>query len=61
MALEARVLTTNVPGNIQKTPMPMGMGVEFLEVPEEARRALADQVEAMADRFRIDKQDAGQG
>ena len=61
VALEARVLTTNVPGNIQKANMPMGMSIEFLDVPEEARRALADQVEAMADRFRIDKQVASQG
>ena len=58
-ALEARVLTTNVPGNIQKANMPMGMGVEFVDVREETRRALAQQVEAMADLFRIDKQDAG--
>ena len=58
VSLEAQVLTTNVPGNIQKANMPMGMGVEFLDVPEEARHALAEQVEAMAERFRIDKQDA---
>jgi hypothetical protein len=49
------VATTNVPGNIQKPNLPMGMGVEFTDVSEETRRILAEHVEALADRFRIDK------
>jgi hypothetical protein len=55
VTLEAQVATTNVPGNIQKPNLPMGMGVEFTDVPEETRRTLAEHVEALADRFRIDE------
>ena len=57
VTLAARVVTTNVPGNIQKPNLPMGMGVEFTDVPEETRHALAEHVEAMAERYRIDKPD----
>ena len=55
VTLAARVVTTNVPGNIQKPNLPMGMGVEFTEVPEEARHTLAEHVGAMAGRYRIEK------
>jgi CheY-like chemotaxis protein len=57
VTLEARVVTTNVPGNIQKPNLPMGMGVEFTDVPEETRHALAEHVGAMAGRYRIEKPD----
>jgi hypothetical protein len=53
LAVEAQVATTNVPGNIQKPSLPMGMGVEFTDLSEEARRALTEHVDALADRFRI--------
>jgi hypothetical protein len=49
------VVVTNVPGNLQKTNLPMGMGVEFIDVPDETRRALAEYVEALADEIRIGK------
>jgi CheY-like chemotaxis protein len=55
VTLEAQVVTTNVPGNIQKANLPMGMGVEFTDVPEETRCALAEYVEGLAELFRIDK------
>jgi len=53
--LDARVVVTNVPGNLQKTNLPMGMGVEFIDVPDETRRALAEYAEARADEIRIGK------
>jgi hypothetical protein len=31
----------------------MGMGVEFIDVPEETRRALTEYVESLIDSFRI--------
>jgi hypothetical protein len=55
LTLDARVVVTNVPGNLQKTNLPMGMGVEFTEVPEETRRALAEYVEVLAGEIRIGK------
>jgi len=57
VTLAARVVTTNVPGNIQKPNLPMGMGVEFTDVPEETRHTLAEHVGAMAERYHIDKPD----
>jgi hypothetical protein len=53
VTLEAQVVTTNVPGNIQKAHLPMGMGVVFVDVPEETRRTLAEFVEALAENFHI--------
>ena len=53
LTLEAQVATTNVPGNIQKPNLPMGMGVEFRDVSEKTRQALAEHVDALANRFRI--------
>jgi hypothetical protein len=55
VTLAARVVTTNVPGNIQKPNLPMGMGVEFTDVSEEMRHTLAEHVGAMAERYRIAK------
>jgi hypothetical protein len=55
VTLKAQVATTNVPGNIQKPNLPMGMGVEFEGISEETRRILAEHVQALADRFRIEK------
>jgi len=57
VTLEAQVVTTNVPGNIQKTHLPMGMGVAFVDVPEETRRTLAEFVEALAENIQISKPD----
>jgi hypothetical protein len=57
VTLEARVVTTNVPGNIQKRSLPMGMGIEFTDVSEETRHTLAEHVGGMAERYRIEKPD----
>jgi hypothetical protein len=57
VTLKARVVTTNVPGNIQKANLPMGMGVEFIDVSEETGRALAKYVEALAELHRVDEPD----
>jgi hypothetical protein len=57
VTLDARVVTTNVPGNLRNVSMPLGMGVEFIDVPEQTRRALAEHVEALAANFRLDKPD----
>lgn len=57
VTLEAQVVTTNVPGNVQKTNLPMGMGVMFTDVPEETHQILAEHVGELADRYRLDKPD----
>ena len=59
VTLEAQVMTTNVPGNLRNPHLPMGMGVVFVDVPEEDRRALAELVEGLAENFRIGRSDAG--
>lgn len=55
LTVDARVVVTNVPGNLKKTNLPMGMGVEFIDVPDETRRALAECAESLADEIRIGK------
>jgi hypothetical protein len=59
VTLEAEVVSTNVPGNLQKPHVPMGMGVVFVDVPEEIRRNLAELVDALAEEFYIAKADSG--
>lgn len=36
----ARVVMTNVPGNLKRTNLPLGMGVRFTGTPEETSRAI---------------------
>jgi hypothetical protein len=59
VSVEAQVVVTNVPGNLQKARLPMGMGVEFIGVPEETRGALAEYVESLIDSVRICQPDPG--
>lgn len=54
VTIEARVVNTNVPGNVSRSNLPIGMGVEFVDVPDETRQNLAAYVEALAVAFRID-------
>jgi hypothetical protein len=53
ITLPACVVSTNVPGNLQRPNLPLGMGVDFLQVPEEARAALSRYVEARARTFEL--------
>jgi hypothetical protein len=55
VTLAAQVITTNVPGNIEKNNLPMGMGLRFIDVPKEIRKALAEHVAATTELFRIGK------
>jgi len=57
VTLDARVVTTNVTGNVTRSNLPMGMGVEFIAVPNDIRHNLAEYVEALAAAFRIDPRD----
>ena len=57
VTVEARVVVTNVPGNLHKPNLPMGMGVEFTDVPEETRCALAEYVDSLIQHFRLDQPD----
>ncbi len=45
-----RVLYTNVPGNLHDTTLPNGMGIEFMALPAETRRALEDTIRSVEDR-----------
>ena len=51
--VQAVVVTTNVPGNLQRPNLPMGMGVRFADVPEAAGRAIARFVAQRDAAFRI--------
>jgi len=44
------VLYTNVPGNLHDTTLPNGMGIEFMALPAETRRALEDTIRSVEDR-----------
>jgi hypothetical protein len=54
VTLDARVVSTNVPGNVSRSNLPMGMGVQFVNVPDDVCQKLAEHVEALAAAFRID-------
>jgi len=41
-AVDGTVAFSNVPGNLQRPNLPLGMGVRFDELPEEAHAAMAD-------------------
>lgn len=41
-AIDGTVIFSNVPGNLQRPNLPLGMGVGFDDVPEQARWQLAD-------------------
>ena len=41
-AVDGEVVFSNVPGNLQRPNLPLGMGVRFEQVPEEVRWQLAD-------------------
>jgi hypothetical protein len=46
LSLSARVMHTNVPGNLQRPGAPVGMGVRFLDASHHAQHELACVVEA---------------
>lgn len=51
--VEARVVTTNVPGNLQRPNLPMGMGVRFVNLSDGAARAIARYVKDREAIYRI--------
>lgn len=53
LCLSARVVVTNVPGNLQRTKLPCGMGVEFRQLAAEAREALGAYVQERARAFEL--------
>jgi hypothetical protein len=53
LTLPARVVSTNVPGNLQRPNLPLGMGVQFGELAPEQRSALERYVAARAAQFRL--------
>lgn len=53
LTLPARVRSANVPGNLQRPNLPLGMGVEFEQLDPSASAALAAYVEARQRDFRL--------
>jgi hypothetical protein len=53
MALAAEVVWNNVPGNLRRGNAPVGMGVRFLDAPEEIRTRLLEYVAARARTYRL--------
>lgn len=51
--VEARVITTNVPGNLQRPNLPMGMGVKFVNLSDSAAQAIASYVNDRDALYRI--------
>jgi hypothetical protein len=52
-ALDGTVAFSNVPGNLQRPNLPLGMGVRFNEVPEKARWQLADFIRERMDSLEV--------
>jgi hypothetical protein len=53
LCLAGRVVMTSVPGNLQRSKLPCGMGVEFRQLPAEARGALEAYVRERARSFEL--------
>jgi hypothetical protein len=53
LTLPARVVSTNVPGNLQRPNLPLGMGVEFVDLAPEARASLERYIADRAAQFRL--------
>jgi hypothetical protein len=51
--LPARVVSTNVPGNLSRANLPMGMGIQFVDSPPDAHSALTGYVEERKAEFEI--------
>ncbi len=51
--LAGRVLYTNVPGNLHDQTLPDGMGLEFVAVPSDKRRALEETIRSVEDRYLV--------
>ena len=51
--LPARVVSTNVPGNLSRANLPMGMGIQFVDPPPDAHSALTGYVEERKAEFEI--------
>lgn len=52
-AIDGSVAFSNVPGNLQKPNLPLGMGVRFDNVPEKARWQLADFIRERMDSLEV--------
>jgi hypothetical protein len=53
LTLPACVVSTNVPGNLQRPNLPLGMGVEFVTLPADAEAAVAHYVEERSGAFEL--------
>lgn len=53
LRVKALVVSANVPGNLQRPNLPMGMGVKFLDLRPEDARALAAYVEERSRAYRL--------
>lgn len=53
VSVAGRVLYTNVPGNLQQKVLPHGMGIEFVALPAEVRKAIEGEIQASALRHLI--------
>lgn len=53
LRVQARVVSTNVPGNLQRPNLPMGMGVQFFGVEPATSSALAGYVEERGRAYRL--------
>jgi CheY-like chemotaxis protein len=51
--LDGEVAFSNVPGNLQRPNLPLGMGVRFQEMPDEARWQLADFIRDRLDALEV--------
>ena len=52
-ALDGTVAFSNVPGNLQRPNLPLGMGIRFDDVPEKARWQLADFIRERMDTLEL--------
>ena len=53
LTLPARVVSTNVPGNLQRPNLPLGMGVEFVALTGATRATLERYIAGRAAQFRL--------
>jgi uncharacterized glyoxalase superfamily protein PhnB len=53
LSLPGRVVLTNVPGNLQRSKLPCGMGVEFRRLAPQAREAVHAYVEERARAYEL--------
>lgn len=51
--VEAQVVASNVPGNLQRPNLPVGMGVRFLDPDPDVRAAIQDYVKSRESAYRL--------